>query len=221
MQTVTTLIRLGRCPGWSESSLGTQIILLVLPCCGSYSNNRYYTIKTVNNKGIDQTVMLLGWFVPLFFTNELPHDKTNKVTVRSAKTQISLGICPVWSESLLSAWRKLGSLATHWAHSEDSDQTGRMPRLIWVSTGRTRILLVWSRGSSNGINRFCHDEAHCQIIQDLIHIFFFPATFLSLVVSGNNMAWPHLQILWHGEDNSAGHIERSKKEKKTEEEMGR
>ena len=31
----------------------------------------------------------------------------------SAKTQISLGICPVWSESSLSTWRKLGSLATH------------------------------------------------------------------------------------------------------------
>ena len=26
---------------------------------------------------------------------ELPHDKTNKMTVRLAKTQISLGICPV------------------------------------------------------------------------------------------------------------------------------
>ena len=44
---------------------------------------------------------------------EPPHDKTNKMTVRPAKTQISLGICPVWSESSLSAWRKLGSLATH------------------------------------------------------------------------------------------------------------
>ena len=32
--------------------------------------------------------------------------------VRPAKTQISLGIRPVWSESPLSAWRKLGSLAT-------------------------------------------------------------------------------------------------------------
>ena len=29
---------------------------------------------------------------------EPQHDKTNKVTVRPAKTQISLGICPVWSE---------------------------------------------------------------------------------------------------------------------------
>ena len=31
------------------------------------------------------------------------HDKTNKVTVRPAKTQISLGIRPVWSESSLCA----------------------------------------------------------------------------------------------------------------------
>ena len=51
------------------------------------------------------------------------------------RKQISLGIRTVWSESSLSAWRKIGSLATHWAHSEDSDQTGRMPRLIWVFAG--------------------------------------------------------------------------------------
>ena len=40
-------------------------------------------------------------------------------------------------QSLLSAWRKLGSLATHWVHSKDSDQTGWMPRLIWVFAGHT------------------------------------------------------------------------------------
>ena len=54
-----------------------------------------------------------------------------------------------WSESSLSPWRKLGPLATHWAHSEDFDQTGRMPRLIWVFAGRTAILLVFLRGGSN------------------------------------------------------------------------
>ena len=41
------------------------------------------------------------------------HDKTNKMRVRPVKTQISLGIRQVWSESSLSAWRNLGSLATH------------------------------------------------------------------------------------------------------------
>ena len=55
---------------------------------------------------------------------------------------------PVWSGSSLSAWRKLGSLATHWAHGEVPDQTGWMPGLIWVFAGRTVILL------------FCHEAAH-------------------------------------------------------------
>ena len=63
--------------------------------------------------------------------------KPAKWHVRPAKTQINLGICPDWSESLLYPWRKLGSLATHWVHSEGSDQTGRMPRLIRVFAGRT------------------------------------------------------------------------------------
>ena len=35
------------------------------------------------------------------------------------------------------------------------------------------------------------------------------------------MVWPHLKILGHSKDNSAGDSERSKKEMKTEEEMGR
>ena len=70
------------------------------------------------------------------------------MSVRPAKTQISLGIRPVWSESSLSAWRKLKFLGNQWAHSEDSDQTRRMPRLIWVFAGRTATLLVLScRGS--------------------------------------------------------------------------
>ena len=33
--------------------------------------------------------------------------------------------------------KKPWSLSTHWAHSENSDQTRRMSRLIWVFAGRT------------------------------------------------------------------------------------
>ena len=50
--------------------------------------------------------------------------------------------------SSLPAWRKLGSLATHYAGSENSDQTGWMPMLIWVFAGRTLTLLVLSWGGS-------------------------------------------------------------------------
>ena len=60
-------------------------------------------------------------------------------------------------KSSLSAWRNIGSLATHWVHSEDSDQTGRMPRLIRVFAGCTLILLVLS----------CHGSHCCVFLQYL------------------------------------------------------
>ena len=59
------------------------------------------------------------------------------MTVRQAKTQISLGIRPVWSEFLLfTQWVAKDPNFLH-ADSEDSDQTGWIPRLIWVFAGRT------------------------------------------------------------------------------------
>ena len=84
------------------------------------------------------------------------HDKTNKVTVRPAKTQISLGIRPVWSESSLDAqslcWfchvRDWQNQQSDCAPSEDSDQPGHPPSLIRVFAGCTVTLLVLScRGS--------------------------------------------------------------------------
>ena len=85
----------------------------------------------------------------LLLTLQLSHlmTKPTKWHVRPAKTQISLGLRPVWSESLLSAWRKLGFLATHWVHSEDSDQTWPAQSdqsLRWVHI----ILLLLSCGGS-------------------------------------------------------------------------
>ena len=76
------------------------------------------------------------------------HDKTNIMSVRPAKTQISLGIRPVWSESSQCAQWVAKDPSFLRAGSEDSDQTGRLPRLIWVFAGCTFILLVLScRGS--------------------------------------------------------------------------
>ena len=44
MPTAKTLIRLGGCPGWSESSLGAHIILLVLSWDGSYIDWDYQVL---------------------------------------------------------------------------------------------------------------------------------------------------------------------------------
>ena len=74
-----------------------------------------------------------------FYGTILSPNITNEPSwhVRQAKTQISLGIRPVWSESLLCAQRIANDPSFLHADSEDSDQTGRMPRLIWVFAGRT------------------------------------------------------------------------------------
>ena len=74
--------------------------------------------------------------------------KPTKWHVRPAKTQISLGIRPVWSESSLSAWRKIGSLATHWAHSEDWSD--------WADA-QADLSLRWAQRS---FCWFCHEAAH-------------------------------------------------------------
>ena len=84
----------------------------------------------------------------MWYLDEPQHDKTNKMTAHPAKTQISLGFRPVWSESSLSAQLVAKDPSFLPADSEDADQTGRMPRLIWVFAGRTVTLLVLScRGS--------------------------------------------------------------------------
>ena len=90
--------------------------------------------------------------------NEPRHDKTNKMSVCPVKTQISLGICPVWSESsLCTQWVAKDPMFLH-SDSEISDQTEPMPRLIWVFAGLIAVLLVLSCRGSNGLYRYVPEE---------------------------------------------------------------
>ena len=82
--------------------------------------------------------------------------KPTKWHVRPVKTQLSLGIHPVWSEALLSTWRKLGSLATHWGHNED-----------WSAWADTQADL--SSLGAQSFCWFCHDVAH--IMSMMYHTF--------------------------------------------------
>ena len=60
--------------------------------------------------------------------------KPAKLHVPPAKTQISLGISPVWSESSLYTQLNVGSLASHLAHSEDWSD--------WVDS-KADLSLLW------------------------------------------------------------------------------
>ena len=91
--------------------------------------------------------------------------KPTKWSVRPAKTQISLGIRPVWSESSLCAqWVAEDPSFLH-VNSKDSDQTGRMLRLIRVFTGRTgHFILSWGCSFTTMI---CTSRIHS--ISEFIH----------------------------------------------------
>ena len=137
--------RLGGCPGWSESSLGA-VILLILSCHGSNVHDLWIKRKVPDCSPAVLSVLTIflakfHWFWQ-FLLSVMENmrrlmTKPTKWHVSPAKTQISLGIHPVWSESLpCTQWVAKGPSCLH-ADSEDSDQTGLMPRLIWVFAGRT------------------------------------------------------------------------------------
>ena len=69
------------------------------------------------------------------------------MTVRPAKTQISMGICPVWSES---------SLCPQWVDKEQSFLRADSGRPDWSesSLGAQTTLLVLSRKVFETISRF-------------------------------------------------------------------
>ena len=132
------------CAGWSVHGFVRIRHKLVFSCRGSH----YCFPDHAHSVQYILAIKMTRIYKP-------PHEKSNKMTVRPAKTQLSLGIRPVWSESSLSAWRNIGLLATPWSHSEDSDQIGRIPRLIWVFAGRKLILLVLSYRGSYVLSKSC------------------------------------------------------------------
>ena len=93
------------------------------------------------------------------------------MTVCPGKTKSPSKISPpVWSESLL---------CTHWVakepsflhtDSEDSDQTGWMPRLIWGFTGRTwPFCWFWRLKCGSGLELQHHNMSHLMRLWYLSH----------------------------------------------------
>ena len=94
-RTTKVLIRQRGCAGWSAPLLFAYVIRHIFTWPGLNVDLKTVALTTGNSHLSCRTTKPTKWYV------------------RPAKTQISLGIRPVWSESSLSTWRKLGSLATH------------------------------------------------------------------------------------------------------------
>ena len=108
-----------------------------------YNIRKYWSIKSC-----------FEVFLPIFQNFILYFEVVTKPTkwpVHPAKTQISLSIRPVWSESSLCAQGITKDPRFLRVNSKDSNQTERMPRLNWIFGGRShlggfailRIILQW------------------------------------------------------------------------------
>ena len=112
------------CPGWSESSLGSQSFcwfLLVLSWGGSFCKWITPMIQRIRTywNSTDMTVAA--------HTNEPPRDKTNKMACPPS-------LIRVFAVRMKKAWVLSYPLS---AQRRPSDQTGWMLTLIWVFAGRT------------------------------------------------------------------------------------
>ena len=99
--------------------------------------------------------------------NEPQHDKTNKVSVRPVKTRISLGICPVWSESPLCAqWVAKG------------------PRFLHADDARASCYFYYSRA------RACCACSRCRTSGLYLYfLFFIYLPFLMSCLLGDGWTW--------------------------------
>ena len=138
MRTAKTLIRLGRRPSWSESSLGAHSF-----CWFCHVAAHLALAKCLWE-------FFLRLFKAMVIKFEPPHDKTNKRTMRPVKTQISLGIRPVWSESsLCTQWVATDPSFLHGDRKDWSDiRLGGCPGWSKSLLGAHAILLVLSWGGS-------------------------------------------------------------------------
>ena len=134
---------------WSECVFLTRLLIMSIiyrvPICSD--NKSLDILLALEARLLIRSVTTLYTAFPVTVPNDATHKLYDNsqtdiidircLTVRPLKTHISLGIRPVWSESSLCAHYVANDLLFLQADSEDSDQTGRMPSLIWVLAGRT------------------------------------------------------------------------------------
>ena len=127
----STLSTTSKC--WTSISCSFIRVLLWYSCKWRHRDR---TLRT-GNWNEYQFLSIISYLSHIVLTLFEPrHDKTNKMSV-----------CPVWSEpSLCAQW--LANIQAFFMRTAKTDQTGQMPRLIWVFAGRTAILLVLSCRSS-------------------------------------------------------------------------
>ena len=164
MRTAKTLIRLvGGRPGWSESSLDAQPFCWFCHVASqmvwqlSFASHLYFPISIVGQYKLSPEAEILQWACA---------GQNQENDLCAQQRQISLGIRPVWSVCCQHE-ESLG-LQLPMECTEKTDQTGQMPRLIWVLIGHTchfvgfvmrQLILEWHNNKSGGV-KLCTHQLH-------------------------------------------------------------
>ena len=122
------------------------IILNVAFCLANFFNSLSW--KTVCHR--ESFFSMSRSWVAKSLLREPQHDKTNKITCTSSKDSDQSGDPPVWPESSLSAWRSIGSLATHNADSDDWSD--------WAADAQADMSLRWGHRLFNPILAVCNKK---------------------------------------------------------------
>ena len=149
-QTVSRMIRL-----WSESTLFTQNCLL------ENLGSLWYNGKNLQSMSSKPVLLLKTYTDSIHDVHiyEPPWQKPTKWHVCPAKTQISLGIHPVWAASSLGAQWTAKNLSFLHADSKDG--------LVWADA-QANPSLPWVQRS---FCSFCHKAAHISLILQTDHHF--------------------------------------------------
>ena len=135
MRTAKTLNRLGGCPGWSESSLDAEVILLVLSCVGSFTfSSPFYTISYTNTRSLDKIVTCIIWTASSeFVTYRLCEQRRFRRACASAQSRQNLRC------SLIQA-----------VNQEEPSDRKPDPRSLWMA-GHAQLKFVMTECSKTQI----------------------------------------------------------------------
>ena len=148
-RTAKTLIRLGGCPGWSESSLGAHVILFVLSCCGSFD----FISGVKSRRNCHFSIECVLWVVLTtphdYFTN-FAGAKKMKQMGRNRKISEGKPSDGHWQTELaFSQFVRVTVLGHVWANSAGQDQRSSLIRVYTVCNSLCIFWIHYSKETTS------------------------------------------------------------------------
>ena len=126
---------------WWRTTENCPLIILKYP-------HLFYCVTFLRLRQIQEVLVpILIEFSHLFLISHST-TKPTKWTVHPAKTQFSLSIHPVWSVFAVYSVGSWEPKVSSCGKTKYSDQTGQMPKLVWIFAERTSHLMILSRCDS-------------------------------------------------------------------------